>query len=209
MQKIERLLIICLACLLQACEPTYDGSTIIEIENEFLDAQGNPLANLPITYTTGTGYTFGSFDQLNDSFYYTTNAQGKIRFSTFKPNDVLFINYEGNSTSIPIYTPLMSLDANKLNTQKIYLFQNAEAVNLNVQFQTNTYTKIIKNVQFTGIGNFYGDSYSYENYFNFQVRKNQTVTLTYSVFNYDTNITDTFSQNITIASDQVSTIINY
>lgn len=209
MKKIKLLLFICLACITQACEPAYDGSAIIEIENEFLDAQGNPLANLPITYTTGTGYTFGPYDHMNDSFNYTTNAQGKIRFSTFKPYEMLFVNYGGNAAYLPIYTPLMNLDTHKLNTQKIYLFQDTEAVNLSVQFQTNTYTKSVKNVQFTGIGNTYGDSYSYENYFYFQVKKNQTVTITYSVYNYETKITDTFSQNITIASDQVSTLINY
>ncbi len=209
MKKIKLLLFICLLGLTSACEPPYDGTAIIEIENEFLDAQGNPLANLPITYSTGSGDTYGPYDHLNDSFSYTTNAQGKIRFSTFKPYEVMYANYEGNATYLPIYTPLTNLDTNKLNTQKIYLFQNSEAVNLSVQFQTNNYAKTVKEVSFTGIGNTYGDSYNYENNFYYQVKKNQTVTISYSVYNYETKITNSFSQNITIGTDQVSSIINF
>jgi hypothetical protein len=207
MKKSTLLIFICLMGWMSACEPPYDGTEIVAIENEFLDSQGNRVANLPVKYTTGSSSGFDLYYE--DSFNYLTDSQGKIRFSTFKPNELLYVNYEGNALYGPIYTPLLNLDPKKLNTQRFYLLQSNESVDLNVQLQTTNFTKSIKEVTFTGIGNLIGYPYSTNEMYNYRVRTNQTVTIHYTVFNFETNTTTTLSQNISIITDNLTFVINY
>lgn len=209
MKHFKLFVFICLTTFLSSCEPPYDGTAIIEIENEFLDNVGNPVANLPIIYTIGSGEFFSSFYSYVDTMNYLTNAQGKIRFSTFKPNEYLFVNYEGNALYVPIYSPLLDLDPKKVNKQRFYLLQYDETVDLNIQLQTTNLTKSVQNVSFTGIGNLNGFPSIINSSYNYRVRTNQTVTLFYTVYNTQTSTTTNFSQNIPITSSDLTYTINY
>ena len=196
--------ILVLALMLNSCEPPYNGSKIIEIQNEFYDGQNLPINGLSIRYTTqqNDGYFFGNN---TDGFSRTTNAEGKISFSTFQPFEKLYAVYEGNTELVNLNSELKNLTTEAVNYQRFYILRHDESVDLNLNFTNSNPVKILTDVTFTGIGNEYANSF--ENSRTYLVKTNQTVTIMYSVYNTQTKSTQIFTTVIYVGTSTITQTI--
>ena len=186
--------------MLNSCEPPYNGSKIIEIKNEFYDSQNQPVNGFSIRYTT----------QLNSdhSYYYddfskTTNTEGKIHFSTFKPFQKLYAVYEGNNELVSLYSELKNLTTENINYQRFYILRFDESVDLNLNFSNSNPVKQLTDVTFTGIGNEYAYSNSYEDSKTYRVKTNQTITITYTVYDSQIKSSQEFTTTISVGSSTI------
>lgn len=186
--------------MLNSCEPPYNGSKIIEIKNEFYDSQNLPINGLSIRYTTqqNEGYNFSNY---TDDFSRTTDAEGKISISTFQPFQKLYAVYEGNSQLVSLYSELKNLTTEAVNYQRFYILRHDESVDLNLNFSNSNPVKQLTDVTFTGIGNEYANSF--EDSRTFLVKTNQTVTITYSVYNTQTKSTQIFTTTIAVGTSTI------
>jgi hypothetical protein len=192
--------ILFLALMLNSCEPPYNGSKIIEIKNEFYDSQNLPINGLSIRYTTqqNEGYNFSNY---TDDFSRTTDIEGKISISTFQPFQKLYAVYEGNSQLVSLYSELKNLTPEAVNYQRFYILRHDESVDLNLNFSNSNPVKQLTDVTFTGIGNEYANSF--EDSRTFLVKTNQTVTITYSVYNTQTKSTQIFTTTIAVGTSSI------
>lgn len=198
--------ILCLVLLLQSCEPTYNGSEIIEIKNEFYDGQNQPINGLNIRYTTelNNGYYFGNY---TDDFNRITDAEGKVSISTFKPFQKLYAVYEGNSQLVNFYSELKNLTTETINYQRFYVLRYDESVDLNLNFSNSNPVKQLTDVTLTGIGNEDSNANLNEDSRIYRVKTNQTVTITYTVYDSQTKSSQEFTTTIAVGtSDIIQTI---
>lgn len=192
--------ILCLASMLHSCEPPYNGSKIIEIKNEFYDSQNQPVNGLSIKYTT---QLYSDHNSYYDDFSRTTNTEGKIHFSSFKPFQKLYAVYEGNNEFVNLYSELKNLTTEAINFQRFYILRYDESVDLNLNFSNSNLYKQLKDVTFTGIGSEYAINNTYEDTRMYRVKMNQTVTISYTVYNSQTKSSQEFTTTIAIGSSTI------
>ena len=197
---------LCLALMLNSCEPPYSGSKIIEIKNEFYDAQNQPINGLSIRYTTemNDGYYFG---YNTDNFSRTTDAEGKISISTFKPFQKLYAVYEGNTQLVNFYSELKNLTTETINYQRFYVLRYDESVDLYLNFSNSNLVKQLTDVTFSGIGNEDSNANLNEDSRIYRVKTNQTVTITYSVYDSQIKNSQEFITTITVGTSTISQTI--
>jgi hypothetical protein len=190
---------LCLVLLLQSCEPPYSGSKIIEIKNEFYDVQNQPINGLSIHYVSDSNgiYNYG------DSFNRTTDTSGKISFSTFKPFQKFYAVYDGNTELVNFCSELKNLTTEAINYQRFYVLRYDESVDLNINFSNPTGYKQLNNVTLTGIGSEYAIPNTYEDARIYRVKTNQTVTITYTVYDSQTKSSQEFTTTIAVGSNTI------
>ncbi|MFM2230709.1 MAG: hypothetical protein RL607_1967 [Bacteroidota bacterium] len=205
MKKILFLLSVVLLFCSFSCDIPYDGKRIIKLNHQFLDHQGQPVSGKKIMYLLGATQPF---DGVNPEFEFTTDSNGRIQFSTFEPNEPFYVYAEGYANYLPVNSLVYNFETNQINTQKFYFLEASEVVTFQVQFQTNTPTKNVTRCTLEGIGNLqlYPDVPDM-NYF-FDVAKNQTLTVHYTVYNSQNNVTQTLSDTFTIGTGSNAVIIN-
>jgi hypothetical protein len=197
---------LCLALMLNSCEPPYSGSKIIEIKNEFYDAQNQPINGLSIRYTTemNDGYYFG---YNTDTFSRTTNTEGKISISTFKPFQKLYAIYEGNTQLVNFYSELKNLTTETINYQRFYVLRYDESVDLYLNFSNSNPVKQLIDVTFSGIGNEDSNANLNEDSRIYRVKTNQTVTIKYTVYDSQTKSSQEFTSTIAVGTSTISQTI--
>jgi hypothetical protein len=186
--------------MLHSCEPPYNGSKIIEIKNEFYDSQNQPVNGFSIRYTTQLN---SDHNYYYDDFSRTTNTEGKIHFSTFKPFQKLYAVYEGNNELVSLYSELKNLTTENINYQRFYILRYDESVDLNLNFSNSNPVKQLTDVTFTGIGNEYAYSNSYEDSKMYRVKTNQTITITYTVYDSQIKSSQEFTTTIAVGSSTI------
>jgi len=157
---------------------------------------------LSIQYTTemNGSYYFGTN---TDNFSRTTDAEGKISFSTFKPFQKLYAVSEGNNELVNLYSELKNLKTDAINYQRFYILRYDESVDLNLYFSNSNLNKHLTDVTFTGIGNEYAYANSDENSRTYRVKTNQTLTIMYTVYDSQTTISQEFTTSIAVGSNDI------
>lgn len=196
MKKVLVLLSALLLLCSFSCDIPYDGSRIVQLNHRFFDAQGQPVVGKKIDYYLG--YTTPDAG-VPPEFSYTTDAAGRIKFSTFYPKQKLYVYAEGYANYRPIESEVQYLDPTSFNTQSFYFLENGETVQFQIQFMFSSSQKSIEKCTMEGIGNHY---YSNDNdaIYSFYVAKNQTITIHYTVYNSQTKVSQTLSQDFNIGT---------
>lgn len=188
-----------------SCELPYDGRKIIEFDHQFLDSQGLPVPDARVTYSLGAGY---SGSEIPPDFEFRTDSQGRVRFSSFQPNNRFYVYAPETSAYLPLQSEVTDMDPMVKNRKRFYFFTTGEAVLFTVQFTGTGATKQIQKCFIEGIGNAEINGDDNSSFYAFQVRKSQTVTVRYTLFNSQTRVTQDLSAVYSIDTTPLAATIN-
>lgn len=216
-------LIICILFLVTSCEIQYDGETKIAVTGRIIDQNGNPIPNknVDITiysddmYTPSDLISFGKSDQNGNftlifpapkvDYEFSISINNLInQTSEFQAKDIIakknnFKNYKLDLNNITLYKnesiTTLKLILNKTSTNKQLTDIKIEGV------QTSNYIDLNPNPEQTNPD--YLDT-------NYNVIKNQTIVLKYTVIDHSNAVTPTINSiSIPINNDAVTYTITY
>jgi hypothetical protein len=223
MKKIT--IFVLLLILVTSCEIQYDGETKIVVTGRLIDQNDNPISNkdIQIDVLDGPGLilpgsdliSFGKSD-LNGNFKLIFPApKGGNRIS-ISINDI--INQFDEYQSKNIIANKKNLENYKLDLNNLILYKNESITTLGLILNSTSPNKQIKDIQIEGKQpNMRIDLVLYPTQNNnelintfYNVIKNQTVTIKYTVIDYSNNgATTVQSISIPIANDAVNHTITY
>ena len=220
MKKIT--LLICILFLVTSCEIQYDGETKIAVTGKLIDENGNPIAkkDIQIDVLDGPGLilpgsdliSFGKSDQ-NGNFTLIFPAPIEGNRISISINDI--INQFDEYQSKNIIAKKINFENYKLNLDKITLYRKESITTLQLIPNKTSTNKQISNIKIEGKQpNSYIDLNPMQdntNYFqpNYNVLKNQTIIVKYTIIDYSTNSSTVQSISIPIANDAVIYTITY
>jgi hypothetical protein len=216
-------LIICILFLVTSCEIQYDGETKIAVTGRIIDQNGNPIPNknVDITiysddmYTPSDLISFGKSDQNGNftlifpapkvDYKFSISINNLInQTSEFQAKEIIakknnFKNYKLDLNNITLYKTesitTLKLILNKTSTNKQLKDIKIEGV------QTSNYIDLNPNPEQTNPD--YLDT-------NYNVIKNQTIVLKYTVIDHSNAVTPTINSiSIPINNDAVTYTITY
>jgi hypothetical protein len=220
MKKIT--LLICILFLVTSCEIQYDGETKIAVTGKLIDENGNPIAkkDIQIDVLDGPGLilpgsdliSFGKSDQ-NGNFTLIFPAPIEGNRISISINDI--INQFDEYQSKNIIAKKINFENYKLNLDKITLYRKESITTLQLIPNKTSTNKQISNIKIEGKQpNSYIDLNPMQdntNYFqpNYNVLKNQTIIVKYTIIDYSTNSSTVQSISIPIVNDAVIYTITY
>jgi hypothetical protein len=221
-------IVILLVFVLSSCGIEYAGGTKIVIKGKVVDSDNNPIENKEINlFVTRESYGFPFLfyvpSEENNIGKAITNSMGEYTIVIPKPSN--------NFSEIIVET---NSDSNNLNRKQFRNIQNSNFINFELLLPTSVLYKKsdlatlnvnpnnvnpsneLRKIEFIGV---LPNEFVYFNPieneldfidFNRLVKKNQTIILRYTVFNYITNSTIIQDENIVINnSNQINYTLNY
>jgi hypothetical protein len=221
-------IVILLVFVLSSCGIEYAGGTKIVIKGKVVDSDNNPIENKEINlFVTRESYGFPFLfyvpSEENNIGKAITNSMGEFTIVIPKPSN--------NFSEIIVET---NSDSNNLNRKQFRNIQNSNFINFELVLPTSVLYKKsdlatlnvnpnnvnpsneLRKIEFIGV---LPNEFVYFNPieneldfidFNRLVKKNQTIILRYTVFNYITNSTIIQDENIVINnSNQINYTLNY
>ena len=221
-------ILVLLVFIFSSCQIEYDGETKIVVKGKIVDGNNNPIINKEVNlYVTR--------DQISIPFVFyfpsETNNIGKTNTNNNGEYTMVIPKPENNFTEIIVVTNATSTDYNKKQFRNIQLnnFNNFE-LNLPISKLYNeselttlniTLNQVTQNVELrdiTLLGTVINEieyinmpeNFSFYNQLESIVKKNQTIILRYTLFNYSTNTTSIIEENVVINdANLVSFTLNY
>lgn len=217
------IMFVCLLFLVTSCEIQYDGETKIAVTGKLIDQNGSPLSgkDIKITVLSDGGLfsansdliSFGESDQNGNFTLIFPTPQGEYNFS-------ISINDRQKQTSEfqnqKIIANKNNFENYKLDLKYITLYKKESITTLKLLLNKTSTNKQLTSIQIEGklfndlidlnpIGNKPNNLQTYYN-----LIKNQTVILKYTVIDYSNNGAITVqSISIPIANDAVNYTITY
>ena len=220
--------VILLVLILSSCGIEYSGGTKIVIKGKVVDSDNNPIENKEINLfvsreSYGFPFLFYVPSEENNIGKAITNSMGEYTIVIPKPSN--------NFTEIIVET---NSDSNNLNRKQFrniqisnfinfelvlptsVLYKNTDLATLNVNPNNVNPSNELRKIEFIGILPnefvYFNPIENEQDYIDFNrlVKKNQTIILRYTVFNYITNTTIIQDENIVINnSNQINYTLNY
>jgi hypothetical protein len=216
-------LIFCVLFLVTSCEIQYDGETKIAVTGKLIDQNGDPIPNknVDITiysddmYTPSDLISFGKSDQNGNFTLIFPAPKVDYKFSISINN---LINQTSEFQTKEIIARRNNFENYKLDLNKITLYKKESITTLRLILNKTSTNKQLKDIKIEGeqTNNYidlnpnteqnnpdYLDTY-------FNVIKNQTIVLKYTIIDYSNSATPTnYSISIPIANDAVTYTITY
>ena len=221
-------IVILLVFILSSCGIEYDGGTKIVIKGKVVDSDNNPIENKEINlFVTRESYGFPFLfyvpSEENNIGKAITNSMGEYTIVIPKPSNnfseiIVETNSDSNNLNRKQFRNIQN--SNFINFELVLptsvLYKNSDLATLNVNPNNVNPSNELRKIEFIGIlPNEFVYFNPIENELNFidfnrLVKKNQTIILRYTVFNYITNTTIIQDENIVINnSNQINYTLNY
>jgi hypothetical protein len=221
-------IVILLVFILSSCGIEYAGGTKIVIKGKVVDSDNNPIENKEINlFVTRESYGFPFLfyvpSEENNIGKAITNSMGEYTIVIPKPNNnfseiIVETNSDSNNLNRKQFRNIQN--SNFINFELVLptsvLYKNSDLATLNVNPNNVNPSNELRKVEFIGVlPNELVYFNPIENQldfidFNRLVKKNQTIILRYTVFNYTTNTTMIQDENIVINnSNQINYTLNY
>lgn len=198
MKKISSFLFL---LLLSSCGISYDGETRLVNEFHVVDSNGESVAGVSVAIIVGVD------EQSETISNGITDQNGNLRLIFSAPSDangrINFVIADNNPTFLSkTYRNILKSDyvAYKISLDNIVLYKPTEATNLFVTTQQTTPNTGIQNLSVISSGDAqHIDYHPFDMEFetNFNVLKNQTVTLGYTLIDF--SVTPAIETNHTVA----------
>ncbi|WP_310557849.1 DUF2606 family protein [Flavobacterium sp.] len=214
------ILLICLLFLVTSCEIQYDGETKIVVTGKIIDENGNPISNknIDITIYSDDPYTpsdlisFGKSDQNGNFTLIFPTPQGEYNFSISVNN----MQKETNEFhAIEIIADKNNFENYKLELKNITLYKKESITTLRLLLNKTSTNKQLTSLQIDGkqfndlivLNPIDNNPNNLQTYYN--VLKNQTIIVKYTIIDYSNNGSTVQSISIPIANDEVNYTITY
>ncbi|SEA71032.1 hypothetical protein SAMN05443667_107192 [Flavobacterium gillisiae] len=217
---MKKLLLIILILIISACEIQYDGETKIILTGKLIDKTGKPISNKNIeievngdgTYSSSDLISFGKSDKNGDFTFVFPSPKSDNTIS-------ISINNDGNEfQNKQILARKENFNNYKLDLNRITLYKNEDITSLRLITNSTSNNKQLTKILIEGLQpnnyinlNAINDaSYFLETSFN--VVKNQTVVIKYTITDYSSPVnvtTNDFVLNILIGNDPVIYTLAY
>lgn len=221
-------IIILLVFILSSCGIEYAGGTKIVIKGKVVDSDNNPIENKEINLfvsreSYGFPFLFYVPSEENNIGKAITNSMGEYSIVIPKPSNnfteiIVETNSDLNNLNRKQFRNIQN--SNFINFELILptsvLYKNSDLATLNVNPNNVNPSNELRKIEFIGV---LPNELVYFNPieneldfidFNRLVKKNQTIILRYTVFNYITNTTIIQDENIVINnSNQINYTLNY
>ena len=214
------ILIVCILFMISSCEIQYDGETKIVVTGKILDENNAPLSEKDINitiysdglYTPSDLISFGKSDQNGNFTLIFPAPKVDYKFSILINN---LINQTNEFQPKDISAKRNNFENYKLDLGKIILYQKKSIATLQLILNKTSSNKQIKDIKIEGKqANYYIDlnpiqdnSNNFETYYN--VIKNQTIVLKYTIIDYSNNNSTVQSISIPIVNEAVTYTITY
>jgi hypothetical protein len=221
-------IIILLVLILSSCGIEYDGGTKIVIKGKVVDSDNNPIENKEINLfvsreSYGFPFLFVVPSEENNIGKAITNSMGEYTIVIPKPSNnfsEIIVETNSNSNNLNRKQFRNIQNSNFINFELVLptsvLYKNSDLATLNVNPNNVNPSNELRKIEFIGV---LPNEFVYFNPieneldfidFNRLVKKNQTIILRYTVFNYITNSTIIQDENIVINnSNQINYTLNY
>jgi hypothetical protein len=221
-------IVILLVFVLSSCGIEYAGGTKIVIKGKVVDSDNNPIENKEINlFVTRESYGFPFLfyvpSEENNIGKAITNSMGEFTIVIPKPSNnfseiIVETNSDSNNLNRKQFRNIQN--SNFINFELVLptsvLYKNSDLATLNVNPNNVNPSNELRKIEFIGVlPNEFVYFNPIENQldfidFNRLVKKNQTIILRYTVFNYITNSTIIQDENIVINnSNQINYTLNY
>lgn len=217
-------LLICILFLVTSCEIQYDGETKIVVTGKLIDQNENPLSKKDIEVTINGGealfspssdlISYGKSDQ-NGNFTLVFPAPKSENSISISINNI--INQPSEFQTKEIIAQKINFENYKLDLNKITLYKNESITTLKVILNNTSKSKQLIDIKIEGkqpnsyinLNPIQNDPFYYLET-NYQVIKNQTIILKYTVVDHSNTATPTTnSVSIPIVNDAVTYTITY
>jgi hypothetical protein len=221
-------IIILLVFILSSCGIEYAGGTKIVIKGKVVDSDNNPIENKEINLfvsreSYGFPFLFYVPSEENNIGKAITNSMGEYTIVIPKPSNnfsEIIVETNSNSNNLNRKQFRNIQNSNFINFELVLptsvLYKNSDLATLNVNPNNVNPSNELRKIEFIGVlPNEFVYFNPIENQldfidFNRLVKKNQTIILRYTVFNYITNTTIIQDENIVINnSNQINYTLNY
>jgi len=215
-------LLICILFLVTSCEIQYDGETKIVVTGKLIDENGNPISNkdIQIDVLDGPGLilpssdliSFGKSDQ-NGNFTLIFPAPREGNRISISINDI--INQFDEYQTKEIIAKRNNFENYKLDLDNIILYKNKSITTLKLILNKTSTNKSVNDIKIEGKQpNSYIDLNPLQDNINYiqqsyNVLKNQTIVVKYTIIDYSNNSSTVQSISIPIANDAVIYTITY
>ena len=221
-------IIILLVFILSSCGIEYDGGTKIVIKGKVVDSDNNPIENKEINLfvsleSYGFPFLFYVPSEENNIGKAITNSMGEYTIVIPKPSNnfseiIVETNSDSNNLNRKQFRNIQN--SNFINFELVLptsvLYKNSDLATLNVNPNNVNPSNELRKVEFIGVLPnelvYFNPIENQLDYIDFNrlVKKNQTIILRYTVFNYTTNTTMIQDENIVINnSNQINYTLNY
>lgn len=215
-------LLICLLFLVTSCDIQYDGETKIVVTGNIIDENNAPLPNQDIEIAVHGSENF--FVSNTDLICYgKSNNNGKfiLIFPATIDNHRISISIndkinKANALQSKVFVVTKNNFENyKLDLDNIILYKNESITTLNLILNKTSTNKLVTDIKIEGKQpNSYIDLNPLQdntNYFqqNYNVIKNQTIIVKYTIIDYSNNSSTAQSISIPIVNDAVIYTITY
>jgi hypothetical protein len=217
-----------LVFVLSSCGIEYAGGTKIVIKGKVVDSDNNPIENKEINlFVTRESYGFPFLfyvpSEENNIGKAITNSMGEYTIVIPKPSNnfsEIIVETNSNSNNLNRKQFRNIQNSNFINFELVLptsvLYKNSDLATLNINPNNVNPSNELRKIEFIGV---LPNEFVYFNPieneldfidFNRLVKKNQTIILRYTVFNYITNTTIIQDENIVINnSNQINYTLNY
>ena len=221
-------IIILLVLILSSCGIEYAGGTKIVIKGKVVDSDNNPIENKEINLfvsreSYGFPFLFYVPSEENNIGKAITNSMGEYTIVIPKPSNnfsEIIVETNSNSNNLNRKQFRNIQNSNFINFELVLptsvLYKNSDLATLNINPNNVNPSNELRKIEFIGV---LPNEFVYFNPieneldfidFNRLVKKNQTIILRYTVFNYITNSTIIQDENIVINnSNQINYTLNY
>jgi len=221
-------IVILLVLIASSCGIEYAGGTKIVIKGKVVDSDNNPIENKEINLfvsreSYGFPFLFYVPSEENNIGKAITNSMGEYTIVIPKPSNnfsEIIVETNSNSNNLNRKQFRNIQNSNFINFELVLptsvLYKNSDLATLNVNPNNVNPSNELRKVEFIGV---LPNEFVYFNPieneldfidFNRLVKKNQTIILRYTVFNYITNSTIIQDENIVINnSNQINYTLNY
>jgi hypothetical protein len=221
-------IVILLVFVLSSCGIEYAGGTKIVIKGKVVDSDNNPIENKEINLfvsreSYGFPFLFYVPSEENNIGKAITNSMGEYTIVIPKPSNnfsEIIVETNSNSNNLNRKQFRNIQNSNFINFELVLptsvLYKNTDLATLNVNPNNVNPSNELRKIEFIGV---LPNEFVYFNPieneldfidFNRLVKKNQTIILRYTVFNYITNSTIIQDENIVINnSNQINYTLNY
>ena len=221
-------IIILLVLILSSCGIEYAGGTKIVIKGKVVDSDNNPIENKEINLfvsreSYGFPFLFYVPSEENNIGKAITNSMGEYTIVIPKPSNnfseiIVETNSDLNNLNRKQFRNIQN--SNFINFELVLptsvLYKNSDLATLNVNPNNVNPSNELRKVEFIGILPnefvYFNPIENEQDYIDFNrlVKKNQTIILRYTVFNYITNTSIIQDENIVINnSNQINYTLNY
>lgn len=218
MKKIT--LLICIIFLVTSCEIQYDGETKIAVTGKLIDENGNPISNKNIDITIYSDDPYTPSDLIS---FGKSNQNGNFTLIFPAPTiDYKFsisINNQINQTSEfqtkEIIAKRNNFENYKLDLDNIILYKKESITTLKLILNKTSTNKSVTDIKIEGKQpNSYIDLNPLQDNTNYiqqsyNVLKNQTIVVKYTIIDYSNNSSTLQSISIPIGNDAVIYTITY